>query len=247
MREERIRQIYEILENAENTNADELARQLSVSPATIRRDLSEMERLKLIERYYGGARINKDIELEPSMHAKHLINMESKSRIARYSASLIRNNDVVYIDAGTTTEAIIDYISAKNILVVTQALSILQKLNDRQIKCYTLGGYIRFNTNIIIDNDTVEKISRLHFNIAFLGANGISPYFGFSTTNDIEAMLKKGIIRQADKTYVLADTSKFDVISYIKFAELDEADIITDAKDPKKDYSAYKRLLVIDE
>ena len=66
-------------------------------------------------------------------------------------------------------------------------------------------------------------------------------------TNDIEAMLKKGIIRQSDKTYVLADSSKFDVISYIKFAELDEADIITDIRDPGKDYSAYKRLFFIDE
>ena len=153
MKRDRAEAIYRIIQQKQQVSVEELSAQLNISPATVRRTLQVMEDEKLIHRNYGGAVLNKEQEIEPNMYAKHLVNMDEKKRIARYSASLINDNDIIYIDAGTTTEMMVDYIYAKNILVVTQALSVMNKLYEKQIRCYTLGGYIKFRTNIIIDND----------------------------------------------------------------------------------------------
>lgn len=246
MKDERIETIYKICQMSGTVYVDDLVTTLGVSHATIRRDLQKMDDLKLVHRFYGGATINNDQVIEPSMNAKHLINMQKKKSIAKYAASLIKDNDIVYIDAGTTTESMIDYICAKNILVVTQALSVMNKLFERQIKCYTLGGYIKFRTNIIVDNDTLERIAKQNFNVAFLGCNGIHPMFGFSTTNDIEAMLKSIVISRTVSPYVLADSTKFNIISSLRFAGPQDVTIITDVINPTIDYSPYKQVINVE-
>lgn len=245
MRKDRQSLIYEQLQTNQQVLVDALAAEFHVSEATIRRDLQEMEDMKLCKRFYGGAFIHPDVVGEPSMDARHLINTDQKINIAKYAASLIKNNDIVYLDAGTTTEKIVDFIYAKNIIIYTQALSIMQKLYERQIKCYTFGGYIRFNTNIIVDNDTIEKIANSKFNISFLGANGIHPLFGFSTTNEIEASLKKAAIEQSLHAFILADSSKFNYISNIKFADTRDASVITNEIPANIDPNDFKDILCI--
>lgn len=245
MKKDRIAEIYQLCQQFSEVTVQQLCERLDVSPATIRRDLQKMEDMKLVHRYYGGVVLNKETEMEPTMHAKHLVNMQKKKQIARYAASLIKNNDIVYIDAGTTTEMMIDYIHAKNILIVTQALPIMNGLYERQIRCYTVGGYIKFSTNIIIDNDTIEKMAKINFNVAFLGCNGIHELFGFSTTNEIEAMLKKTVISNTQNPIIVADSSKFNQISNIKFADIQDASIITDTLPKSIDRSVYRKLTVL--
>ena len=247
MKKDRLAIIYDLCQQTGEVLVEDLARELDLSQTTIRRDLQKMEDMKLVHRFYGGAVINKDTQMEPTMNAKHLVNMQKKAVIAKYAASLIQDNDIVYLDAGTTTEMMIDYIHAKNILVVTQALSILDRLYERQIRCYTLGGYIKFSTNIIVDNDTIEKMAAMNFNISFLGCNGIHSLVGFSTTNEIEAMLKKMIISRTKSAYILADSSKFDQISNIKFADKEDAVIITDKELDPQAVSDYGKVISIVE
>lgn len=244
----RIETIYNLCKgsNTSRVNVNALAEQLGVSAATIRRDLQKMEDMHLLRRFYGGAVINKDIEYEPTMNAKHLTNMHLKSSIARYAASLIKDNDVVYLDAGTTAEQVVSHIRAKNILVFTQALSAIQALYERRINCYTLGGYLNFSTNIIVDGGVIERIKEYKFNIAFLGTNGINPLLGFTTTNEIEAMLKRQIISATETPYILSDSSKFNLTSNIKFAEIHEASIITEEKRSDIDYSKYGNVIFVD-
>lgn len=244
----RIEVIYNLCKNASTNrvNVGMLAETLGVSEATIRRDLQKMEDMHLLRRFYGGAVINKDIEYEPTMNAKHLTNMQMKSSISRYAASLIKDNDVVYLDAGTTTEKVVEHIRAKNILVFTQALSVVQALYERRINCYTFGGYLNFNTNIIIDSNAIERIKKYRFSIAFLGTNGINPLLGFTTTNEIEAMLKRQIISTTERPYILSDSSKFNVVSNIKFADINEAAIITEEQREDVDYSRYGKVIFTD-
>ncbi len=244
----RIEIIYNLCKNSKTNkvNVSVLAKELGVSEATIRRDLQKMEDMHLLRRFYGGAVINKDIEYEPTMNAKHLTNMQMKSPIAQYAASLIRDNDVVYLDAGTTTEKVVNHIRAKNILVFTQALSVVQALYERRINCYTFGGYLNFSTNIIIDSNAIERIKTYKFNIAFLGTNGINPLLGFTTTNEIEAMLKKQIISATEAPYILSDSSKFNLTSNIKFADIHEVAIITEEKRNDVDYSKYGKVIFVE-
>ena len=245
MRSNRKSLIYAQMQTKQKVLVEDLAFEFGVSEATIRRDLQEMEDMNLCKRFYGGAFIDHDNVREPNMDAKHLINTDKKINIAKYAASLIRNNDIIYLDAGTTTEKIVDFIYAKNIIIYTQALSIMQKLYKRQIKCYTFGGYMRFSTNIIIDNDTIEKISNSRFNISFLGSNGIHPLFGFSTTNEIEANLKKAVIKQSINSFILADSSKFNFISNIKFADTKDVSIITDGIPKDISSSDFKEIICV--
>ncbi len=243
MKNDRITFIYQLICEKNKVYVNEIAEALNVSPVSIRRDLLEMEQMNLVKRFYGGAILNQSVEHEPNMNAKHLVNMEAKRDVARYAASLIQNNDIVYLDAGTTTEQMIDFICAKNILVVTQALSIIEKLYRKQIRCYTYGGYVKFSTNIIIDGNTTERISELNFNNSFLGCNAINSIIGFSTTNELEAMLKAKIISLSKNAYILADSSKFDTLSDIPFAKIGEVTIITDSLKPDFDYTPYGKVI----
>lgn len=243
--EDRIEVIYNLCKDSANNsvNVSDLAERLGVSEATVRRDLQKMEDKHLVRRFYGGAVLNKGIEYEPTMNAKHLTNMKMKGVIARYAASLIKDNSIVYLDAGTTTEKMVDHIRAKNILVFTQALSVVQALYERQINCYTFGGYLNFSTNIIIDSKAIERIKEHRFDIAFLGTNGINPLLGFTTTNEIEAVLKRQVISATETPYILSDSSKFNVVSNIKFGDINEVAIITDEQREDIDYSRFGKVI----
>ena len=105
--------------------------------------------------------------------------------------------------------------------MVTQALSILDRLYERQIRCYTLGGYIKFSTNILVDNDTIEKRAAMNFNISFLGCNGIHSLVGFSTTNEIEAMLD--VYKRQHQRYLSMDQSVVNSELYNHFCFLPSA------------------------
>ena len=79
MKKDRIAEIYQLCQQFSEVTVQQLCERLDVSPATIRRDLQKMEDMKLVHRYYGGVVLNKETEMEPTMHAKHLVNMQKKA------------------------------------------------------------------------------------------------------------------------------------------------------------------------
>jgi DeoR family fructose operon transcriptional repressor len=156
-------------------------------------------------------------------------NKEAKLKIAKKAASLIKDGDFVFIDSGTTCYYLIDFINAKNVTVVTNGIIHIQKLFEKGMSTYILGGYANLEENLILGEDTVNKISRMNFNISFIGTMGIDSVGGFTTFASFDGEIKKAVIKSSQACYVLADTSKFNVRRFYSYGELSEAAVITNS------------------
>ncbi|MBP0969777.1 MAG: DeoR/GlpR transcriptional regulator [Oscillospiraceae bacterium] len=223
----RWRLITETLNERQTVTVDELVDILMVSPATVRRDLQEMEDLRMITRFHGGARISTGQIEEPHMIIKSELNQKEKRAIAVRAARLISDDQMVFLDAGSSTFEMIQYITAKNITVVTPGIPHLTALYQRDIPTIALGGPIRPGTQAIAGRQTVEMIESMFFDVAFIGVNGIHDKIGFTTSNESEAATKESAIRRSTIPYVLADSSKFNHLSPFAFGKLSDAVIVT--------------------
>ena len=245
--QERYSVILNYLENKKAATVLELAELLDTSESTIRRDLTALHNEGKLRKVHGGAtalpgsyRVS-----EPAVSEKYGMNAGQKKRIARYAASLIRGNEFVYLDAGTTTEAMAEYIQEKNAVYVTNGIHLAKKLAQRNFQVFVPAGRIKGITEAITGNETVSCLQRFHFTKGFFGANGVHLSHGFTTPDVDEARTKTEAFRRCRERFVLADESKFGLYSSVSFASLGEAEIITTLL-ADKDYLKYTSIREVD-
>ncbi|EGT3617588.1 DeoR/GlpR transcriptional regulator [Clostridium perfringens] len=226
-------------------NLTELLEATESSESTIRRDLSYLESINLLKRVHGGAKSLDNVSKELSYNEKSSKNIHKKRAIAQYAASLIEDGDCIFIDAGTTTYELIDYLENKNILVVSNGLSHIDTLIQKNIKCYIIGGNIKISTKAITGSDALMCLSKFRFDKCFIGANGVHHNYGLTTPDTEEAIIKECAINNSRKSYLLVDDSKFGEISTIKFADIDKCVIITNEK-PEGTYDKKTDIKVVD-
>ena len=150
-----------------------------------------------------------------------------KEKIAEYAAGLIQAGDFVYLDAGTTTEFMIDYITERRAVFVTNAIIHAKKLAEKGFTVYILGGEFKAVTEAIVGEEAVVTLEKYNFTKGFWGTNGVSLQKGFSTPELKEALVKKKSMESCQNCYVLADKSKFNQISSVTFAAFENATVIT--------------------
>lgn len=241
--EERFSKILSIIEEAGSVTVQDLMEELGASESTIRRDLNTMDANGLLVKVFGGA-VAKNTNIrtqDENVDNRKLQNIEEKVAIAKYAASLIKNGDFIYIDAGTSTEMVIDYIKVSNVTFVTNSLTHAKKLSDKGYTVYILGGEFKSTTEAIVGEEAVETLDKYNFTKGFWGTNGVSITKGFSTPEVKEAMVKKKSMENCKERYVLADSSKFSQISSVKFSEFENATIIT-TELKNTSYKKYKNI-----
>lgn len=217
----------------------ELMDEFNASAATIRRDLSVLNDERKIIKVFGGATSisSSDVNTtEPSVSAKSSLNMAEKDAISKYAAALINDDDFVYIDSGTTTLEMIKYIDNTKAKYITNGIVHAKKLLEKGLSTMIIGGRCKPTTEAIIGPDCIEGISKYHFTKAFMGTNGISLQAGFTTPDVDEALVKAEAVKHAYISYILADHTKFGLVSSVTFAEISGCCIITD-KEVSKNYS----------
>ena len=224
--------ISEYLKEKKYASVDELMEKFQLSRSTVRRTLIAMEEKNLLKRVRGGAEIVDNEEESLPTDFREIFNekKEEKIKIAQKAAELIKDNDVIFIDSGSTCYYMIDNIKAKNITVVTNGILHIQKLMAMGINTYILGGYAKPEKNLIIGEDIVKKISSMNFDKAFLGTMGIDSRSGFTTMMLEDGEVKKAVIKSSDLCYILADTSKFNVRKVYTYGDFSQATIITNSK-----------------
>lgn len=168
------------------------------------------------------------------MDVKRQLHTPEKMRIARYAAGLISNDDVVYLDAGSTVMHMVEHIQAPNAIFVTNSVECAQRLPQRGLRAYVLGGVIKPGTLAIIGGETMEGLKKYNFTKTFLGTNGITVGSGFTTPDPEEAMVKATAAARSRETWVLADSSKFGAITAALVLPLNEAGIVTDRLDDRR-------------
>ena len=227
--EERLQRIVELVEKYKSVSTQMLMDELGISESTARRDLNMLDEQGNLIRVRGGAMVKEEqfSTRDDAVSVRKDKHQEEKRKIARYAASLIQPNDFVYLDAGTTTELLIDYLKEENVVFVTNAVSHAKKLSDAGYIVYIPGGEFKATTEAVVGDEAILSLQKYNFTKGFWGTNGVSRTAGFSTPDVKEAMVKRAAMLNCGKRYVLCDPSKFSQISCVKFGDFANADIIT--------------------
>lgn len=244
--EERFSKIISYINRERSVSVTDLVEKLGVSESTIRRDLAVMDERGLLVKVHGGA-IARDFDgslRDEDVRSRQSLHTEAKQKIARYAASLIGPEDFVYLDAGTTTELMIDFIEAKTAVFVTDCVTHAGRLASKGFKVYIPGGELKGITDAVVGEEAVESLLKYNFTKGFWGTNSISLSAGLTTPDLQEAMVKKISLGRCRDKYVLADASKFQKTSNVTFASLDDAVILTD-QTPPAEFTRLKNVVVV--
>ena len=222
-------EIIRIVEKKGSVTLKELVDELGTSESTIRRDLTELDRNGALRKVFGGAVAigSRKNATEESVARRMEVFAEEKQQIGRYAAALIEPNDFVYIDAGTTTGAMIPFISEFSAIYVTNAVSHALELIRRGFRVNLIGGELRATTEAVIGSAACEELLRYNFTKCFMGTNGVDHEAGFTTPDIGESMAKRSAMRNSRECFVLCTTEKFHVITPVRFADIGSAKIIT--------------------
>ncbi|MDF1493157.1 DeoR/GlpR family DNA-binding transcription regulator [Caproiciproducens sp. CPB-2] len=209
---------------------DELAEKYSVSQSTIRRDLASLEKSGLLKRTHGGAILAEPLSHEYDYNAKRDINRQQKFSIAKHAASLVKNGSTIALGTSTLTHLMAQELTASGLTIVTNSIDVVNVLVQRpDYNLVILGGNYIHSARTIEGMMAIDQIQQIHFDQAFLGANGIDYNFGLSTTSAIEANSKKAFCQNSKQIFFLCDHPKFGRISSYKIIDMDKAScIITD-------------------
>ncbi|MDD6340477.1 MAG: DeoR/GlpR family DNA-binding transcription regulator [Butyrivibrio sp.] len=244
--EQRQEMILQMLEEKGSITVGEIREKFDSSESTIRRDLNYLDSIGKLTKVFGGAvlRENRFITKELSVSQKSLVNIEAKTRVAQYAAQLIEADDFVYIDAGTTTECMISYITERNATYVTNAVAHAKILANAGFKVILVGGELKGTTEAVVGVQAVVTIQGYHFSKGFFGTNGISIKSGYTTPDYSEALVKKTALHNCQKCYILADNTKFGETSSVTFADIGDAEIITDGV-PSEHYRSLNNIITV--
>lgn len=230
--EQRHMMILKILEEKKSVTVTELTRLLDISESTARRDITMLDKAGRLIKVFGGA-VSSDhvyVSAEPTVAQKAELFKEEKKRIAKYAASLILPQDFVYLDAGTTTGYMLDYITESGASFVTNAVAHAQGLAAKGMNVILVGGTLKSSTEAVVGATAVLMLKEYHFTKGFFGTNGVSKSANFTTPDANEALVKKTAMEQCGQVYVLCDHSKFNMVSSVTFAPLAAGKVLTDRK-----------------
>lgn len=229
--QERYHSILQILSERDAVTVSELSAALDTSESTIRRDLNALDEMGKLKKVFGGAtaiQSNSGVT-ESTFESRESEMFEEKTAIARYAATMVHDGDFVFIDAGTTTYRLIDFLTNKNATYITNGIAHSRKLIQRGFETHILGGKIKPFTEAIVGTTAVSLIHRLNFTKAFVGTNGIDLNLGFTTPELDEGAVKEAVVNKAYLTFILADNSKFRRVFPVSFADIRKGCIITDS------------------
>ena len=227
---ERHRRILNLLNSRGSITVTELSEILNTSESTVRRDLNTLDDAGQLKKVFGGAVSVKPTEgvSEQAVPTREILMPDEKSSIAKYAAALINDEDFVYIDSGTTTARMIDFIENTKAVFVTNGIIHAQKLLAKGLNAYITAGRIKAVTAAVIGTESIKSLSNYNFTKAFIGTNGIDIQAGFTTPDIEEGMIKEKAVEKSYLSFVLADHSKFRKVFPITFAPLKKCCIITD-------------------
>lgn len=236
--EERHQAIAELVATRGRVSVTELAAHFDVTTETVRRDLSTLERLKLLRRVHGGAVSVRSVTmLEAHLSERDHEHAAEKERIARAALELLpADGCTIILDAGSTTARFAQLLpSSSQWTVITNAVPIAALLAPLpHVELQLLPGRVRTATQAAVGHATVTALGEFRADLAFVGTNGITLNHGLSTPDPEEAATKRAMIESAQRVVTLADASKVGQERTVRFAALSEVDVLVtdEAVDP---------------
>ncbi len=234
MRDNRRKEIAAYISRQQFASMTELCETFGVSINTVRADIAFLEKTGTVEKVYGGVRsvLQQDI---PLFAQRATLHSEEKLAIARQAASLLRDGDTLFVDAGTTTMHLLSQIPQEiHLTVVTGNLHLIAQATSRpNIELVVLPGSVNRRTYSVSDVSTLEFLSRHHFIKALMAASGLSPDGKLNVSSYLEYEIKQTAVRLSEQRILLCDAAKFGAHGLLSYASLEQMDaLITDAACP---------------
>lgn len=241
--EERHEKIAKMLDESRNIKVSELVEMFGVSIETIRRDLVYLEAQGILKRVHGGAvgaaRNSGFAELDQRLTEHH----EEKVQMAKYAAGFIRENDCIAIDSGSTAVELAKVIATmkKSLTIVTHSIEVFDLLkNVDHFKVILLGGQYYQKEKAFYGPLLLEILEKIHVNISFVFPSAISLEYGIEDYILEMIPVQQGYMRIADRYFVVADHSKFEMRAFASLSkDLERGTIITDDRLPDEIYTSY--------
>jgi DeoR/GlpR family transcriptional regulator of sugar metabolism len=227
---ERRKVIKELLLKNKSVKVSALVELLNVSEETIRRDLLQLEKEGIAEKNYGGAILAEDADNVPAIlpvDQRKLQYSLEKDLIGRAAAKLVKEGQIIILDAGSTTWYIAKNLpSNANLTVITNAINIAEECSkDETDSIYLLGGKLRRNSMSLVGPQVETELKKYNADFVFLGTSGISLRQGFTSSDLYEAEIKRGMVSAGQKIVVVADHSKLEKAGLTSFCNFEEVDI----------------------
>jgi DeoR family fructose operon transcriptional repressor len=225
--EERRHEIAVVVRQNGRGDVAHLAEQFDVTPETIRRDLTDLERRNVLRRVHGGALPIERFRTEPEVAEKATWMANEKARIAAAALTFIPERGSVLVDAGTTTLALAQIFPDRDLTVFTNGLPVGNELASRRnLQLYVIGGRVRGRTLANVDDWALRQLAELHVDVGFIGTNGLTVGRGLSTPDPAEAAVKRAMCLAARQVIVLTDHSKVGEEDAVRFAPIDQVDVL---------------------
>lgn len=244
-------QITEMIAERGYLTASELSEIFGVDSSTIRRDLSLLEKTGKIMRTHGGLLpVEPTDDLDTPFNVRLTMNAPAKTAIAHFAASLVKDGQSLILDNGSSVYALaLALKDKKNLTVVTNDIFTAMALgNSPGITVHVAGGMMLDKVYTLVGQETVDKINSIHVDWAFMGSEGVHPESGITNINTVEIPVKQAMIKAAEKTVVLADSSKIGYRALAHVCPLSDISLIVTEESPAlKQRAKYGSRLVIVE
>ncbi|WGD38028.1 DeoR/GlpR family DNA-binding transcription regulator [Lysinibacter sp. HNR] len=233
-RDERLKAILNLVDDAGRISIEELIAQLGISAATARRDLDELAKQHLLLRSRGGA-IKQSVAYDLPIRYRNAVQSAQKKDIGAAASALVSRGDVIGLSGGTTTTAIVEALSARadlmtpstepSLTVITNAINIAAQLVlHPQLRVVVTGGVVHNHSYELFGPLATNVLSQITMDMAFIGVNAVDPRFGAMVHDEGEAAVNALMAERATRSYVVADSQK---IGKRAFASVGEQDLFT--------------------
>jgi DeoR family transcriptional regulator, aga operon transcriptional repressor len=211
--EERRRRILDLVRTRERLTVSELVKQFGVSAVTVRGDLDALASNGEVVRSHGGAIKVRESFPDVPLNVKETLRHAEKVRIGHAAAQLIRDDEIIILDSGTTTAEIarhIKFLKLKSLTVVTNALNIgLELANLPHVRIVMVGGLLRHTSYSTVGPHAEQTLRGLNADRLFLGVDALDPEIGVSTPDLLEAQVNRLMIKVSREVTAVVDSSKF--------------------------------------
>ncbi len=234
--------ILERVAEDQSIQVGELATAFAVSEMTIRRDIQRLERDGFLRRTYGGASAHLTRSLDLAFNARALQKTREKRLIGMTAARLVGDARSLFVGIGTTAEQFARFVpAAPEVTVVTGSLPVASLLGTRPLRVVVLGGNVRRDELSCVGPAAAATLERYRFDLAVLGAAGVSAVAGITDLNDDEAAVHRLAADRSARVVVIADGSKVGVVTMAAVVPVGRVSVlVTDPTAPEAELRALR-------
>ncbi|MBQ8345339.1 MAG: DeoR/GlpR transcriptional regulator [Clostridia bacterium] len=206
----RRQRILHLLEENGAVSVRSLTEELFVSEATVRRDLTELERAGALKRTFGGAQALEGTPRQVPLFIRESMNSAAKSEICRQAASLLRDGCTVFIDGSSTAQYLVRYLAAhRDILVVTYSIKTAELMCKSHIRTYCTGGLLIENSLVCTGQEAVRFAETVNPDVCFFSCKGLSLDGKLTDTSEEETAVRRAFLRNSRTRVALMTGNKF--------------------------------------